>query len=90
MPVMLHGRSLKNLALAQLASLKVFTRYSIQDFIRPSHNCEFATDTKLQEPRHPAFLAVAERRTATVRLRVADTVTAFAFWMLVFEKSPWP
>ena len=54
--------------------------------------------------RHPAMLAEAERRSAKLQLRVADTITAFAgsmnfvylhaavfaLWMLVFEKSPWP
>jgi uncharacterized membrane protein len=62
------------------------------------------TNAQLQKPQHPAFLAVAEQRSATVQLRVADTITAFAgsmrfvylhgivfaIWMLVFEKSPWP
>jgi len=62
------------------------------------------TDTQLQKPQHPAFLAVAERRSAQLQLRVADRITAFAgsmnfvylhaalfaVWMLVFEKSPWP
>src|SRR5665648_213010 len=62
------------------------------------------TDTQLQRPQHPAFLAEAERRSAKLQLRVADTITAFAgsmrfvylhagvfaIWMLVFEKSPWP
>src|SRR5665213_4251403 len=62
------------------------------------------TDVQLNTPRHPAFLAVAERRSATLQLRVADAITAFAgsmrfvylhgvvfaVWMLVFEKSPWP
>src|SRR5665648_807835 len=62
------------------------------------------TDTQLQWPQHPAFLAEAERRSAKLQLRVADTITAFAgsmrfvylhagvfaIWMLVFEKSPWP
>ena len=62
------------------------------------------TDPQLQKPQHPAFLAVAERRSAKVQLRVADAITAFAgsmrfvylhgivfaVWMLVFEKSPWP
>ena len=62
------------------------------------------TDTQLRKPQHPAFLAVAEQRSAKVQLRVADTITAFAgsmrfvylhgivfaIWMLVFEKSPWP
>jgi hypothetical protein len=36
------------------------------------------TDTQLREPQHPAVLAVAERRSATVQLRVADTITALA------------
>jgi uncharacterized membrane protein len=62
------------------------------------------TDIPFTQQRHPAFLAVAERRSATLQLRVADTITAFAgsmrfvylhgvvfaVWMLVFEKSPWP
>jgi uncharacterized membrane protein len=60
-----------------------------------------ATDTR---PQHPAFIAVAESRSADLQLRVADAITAFAgsmrfvylhavifaVWMLVFEKSPWP
>jgi uncharacterized membrane protein len=62
------------------------------------------TNALLNKPQHPALLAVAERRSATLQLRVADTITAFAgsmrfvylhavvfaVWMLVFEKSPWP
>jgi uncharacterized membrane protein len=36
------------------------------------------TDTQLRKPQHPAFLAVAERRSAAVQRRVADTITAFA------------
>ena len=62
------------------------------------------TNTQLEKPQHPAFLAVAEQRSAKLQLRVADTITAFAgsmrfvylhagvfaVWMLVFEKSPWP
>ena len=62
------------------------------------------TDTTLQRQQHPAFLAEAERRSARLQLRVADTITAFAgsmrfvylhagvfaLWMLAFEKSPWP
>jgi len=36
------------------------------------------TDIRLRKPQHPAFLTVAERRSATVQLRVADTLTAFA------------
>jgi uncharacterized membrane protein len=62
------------------------------------------TDTQLQKPHHPAFVAVAERRSAELQLRVADRITAFAgsmrfvylhaavfaVWMLVFERSPWP
>jgi len=62
------------------------------------------TKTYTKKPVHPAFLAVAERRSATVQLRVADTITSFAgsmrfvylhgavfaLWMLIFERSPWP
>jgi uncharacterized membrane protein len=62
------------------------------------------TETHIHIPRHPALLAVAERRYADVQLRIADAITAFAgsmkfvyihaiafaVWMLVFEKSPWP
>src|ERR1019366_3015623 len=62
------------------------------------------TDIQFTQQRHPAFLAVAELRSATLQLRVADAITAFAgsmrfvylhgvvfaVWMLVFEKSPWP
>jgi uncharacterized membrane protein len=54
--------------------------------------------------RHPAVEAELARRAASVQLRVADAITAFAgsmkfvyvhivlfaAWMLVFEKSPWP
>src|SRR5437899_12569 len=54
--------------------------------------------------RHPAFAAVAEKRAASTQLKVADAITkfagsmtfvyvhvvAFAVWMVVFEKSPWP
>jgi uncharacterized membrane protein len=60
--------------------------------------------TELNKSMHPAFLAVAEQRSAKVQLRVADAITAFAgsmrfvylhgvvfaVWMLVFERSPWP
>ncbi|WP_375497899.1 DUF1003 domain-containing protein [uncultured Jatrophihabitans sp.] len=56
------------------------------------------------KPRHPAYVAVAEKRAADVQLKVADGITRFAgsmmfvyvhvvifaVWMLVFEKSPWP
>jgi uncharacterized membrane protein len=54
--------------------------------------------------RHPATLAVAEKRAADVQLRVADAITkfagsmtfvyvhivAFAVWMLLVEKNPLP
>jgi uncharacterized membrane protein len=53
---------------------------------------------------HPTVLAEAQKRAASVQLRVADAITTFAgsmwfvyvhivlfaVWMLVFEKSPWP
>ncbi|MEP7016873.1 MAG: DUF1003 domain-containing protein [Actinomycetota bacterium] len=62
------------------------------------------TVNQRSKAHHPALLAEAERRSAKVQLRVADTITAFAgsmnfvylhagvfaLWMLVFEKSPWP
>ena len=62
------------------------------------------TNPMLNQPKHPALLAVAERRSAKLQLRAADAITAFAgsmrfvylhalvfaVWMLVFEKSPWP
>ncbi|WP_441415028.1 DUF1003 domain-containing protein [Arthrobacter sp. 2MCAF14] len=57
-----------------------------------------------REKLHPSVLAEAERRAASIQLRVADAITAFAgsmnfvylhvllfaVWMLVFEQSPWP
>ena len=53
---------------------------------------------------HPAFLAIAERRSSDAQLRIADAITkfagsmnfvyihaiVFAVWMLVIEKNPWP
>ena len=54
--------------------------------------------------RHPAILAEEAHRAASLQLRVADAITAFAgsmafvylhivlvaVWMLLIEKSPWP
>ncbi len=54
--------------------------------------------------RHPVVAAALEHRAADVQLRVADAITAFAgsmtfvylhagafaVWMLVLERSPWP
>lgn len=54
--------------------------------------------------RHPAVLEEANRRAASLQLKIADAITAFAgsmrfvyvhallfaLWMLFFEKSPWP
>jgi len=56
------------------------------------------------EALHPTVRAEAERRAASIQLRIADAITAFAgsmwfvylhillfaVWMLVFEMSPWP
>jgi len=53
---------------------------------------------------HPTVVKLRERRAADVQLRVADAITrfagsmsfvylhvvAFAVWMLVVERSPWP
>jgi uncharacterized membrane protein len=60
-----------------------------------------ATTTRL---RHPVNLAREAARAASVQLRIADAITAFAgsmrfvylhaflftLWMLFFESSPWP
>jgi uncharacterized membrane protein len=62
------------------------------------------SSTQPGNQRHPAMLAVAERRSADIQLRAADAITAFAgsmkfvylhavafaAWMLLFEESPWP
>ncbi len=53
---------------------------------------------------HPTVLAVERRRAASVQLRIADAITAFAgsmkfvylhvvafiVWMLLVEANPWP
>ena len=55
-------------------------------------------------PHSPVVIKHLEKRASDVQLRVADSITAFAgsmnfvyihavafaVWMLVFEKSPWP
>jgi uncharacterized membrane protein len=55
-------------------------------------------------PHSPVVLKQFEKRAASLQLRVADRITAFAgsmrfvylhvalfaAWMIVFEKSPWP
>ncbi len=57
-----------------------------------------------QQAHHPAVVALATRHAASLQLRVAAGITAFAgsmtfvyvhivlfaLWMLLFEKSPWP
>jgi uncharacterized membrane protein len=57
-----------------------------------------------QEQHHPAVVALAARHAASLQLRIAGTITAFAgsmrfvyvhivlfaAWMLLFERSPWP
>jgi uncharacterized membrane protein len=62
------------------------------------------TAAQTRKPSHPGLLKVAESRSADLQLRVADAITAFAgsmrfvyihvaafaIWMLVLEKSPWP
>jgi uncharacterized membrane protein len=54
--------------------------------------------------RHPALLTVEAKRAASLQLRVADAVTAFAgsmlfvylhalifvVWMVLLEETPWP
>jgi len=58
----------------------------------------------LNVPHSPVVVKHLEKRASDVQLRVADAITAFAgsmrfvyihvaafaVWMLVFEKSPWP
>jgi uncharacterized membrane protein len=55
-------------------------------------------------PQHPVVVAHLRARAASLQLRVADKITAFAgsmtfvyihaaafvMWMLVLERSPWP
>jgi uncharacterized membrane protein len=55
-------------------------------------------------PHHPVVLAHQEQRAASIQLRIADAITAFAGsmpfvyvhivlftgWMLLIEKNPWP
>lgn len=67
-----------------------------------------STSTTSKQPSrtrmpHPAYVAVAERRAASVQLRIADAITKFAgsmmfvylhivvfgLWMLFVEQSPW-
>jgi uncharacterized membrane protein len=62
-----------------------------------------ATDHPIR-PTHPVTQAMMAQRAADLQLRVADRITAFAgsmpfvylhaaafaLWMIVFEKSPWP
>jgi uncharacterized membrane protein len=62
------------------------------------------TDLGPDKPRHPAIVATQERRAASVQLRIADAITAFAgsmffvyihavgfgLWMLLVESDPWP
>jgi uncharacterized membrane protein len=58
----------------------------------------------MNDDHHPAVIADLEARAADTQLRIADRITAFAgsmwfvylhaaafaVWMLVLEKSPWP
>lgn len=57
-----------------------------------------------RRPQHPVVIAHLASRAADTQLRVADAITgfagsmkfiylhllAFALWMTVFERSPWP
>src|SRR4051812_43134259 len=63
-----------------------------------------AAERSAPHGHHPSVIAHAEKRSADVQLRVADAITkfagsmafvyahivAFAVWMLLVEKSPWP
>lgn len=71
-----------------------------RSYLRPTRLLSESERSKL----HPSVLAEAERRAASIQLRVADAITSFAgsmnfvylhvalfaVWMLVFEQSPWP
>lgn len=71
-----------------------------RSYLRPTRLLSQGERSKL----HPSVLAEAEHRAASLQLRVADAITAFAgsmnfvylhvvlfaVWMLVFEQSPWP
>jgi uncharacterized membrane protein len=60
--------------------------------------------TAQDKAQHPAFVALGEKRSSDVQLRVADAITRFAgsmrfvylhaalftIWMLWLEESPWP
>ena len=60
--------------------------------------------TANDRPRHPVVLTTEAQRAASLQLRVADAITAFAgsmpfvylhavvfaIWMLFFEPDPWP
>ncbi len=62
-----------------------------------------ATEDRIR-PTHPVTEALRAHRAASLQLKVADRITAFAgsmpfvylhaavfaLWMIVFEKSPWP
>jgi uncharacterized membrane protein len=62
------------------------------------------TTTQGRRLSHPAIVSHQQARAADLQLRVADTITAFAgsmafvyihiaafaTWMLVLERSPWP
>ena len=66
--------------------------------------CNGKMTTQATPSHHPTVLAEAEKRSASVQLRVAELITRFAgsmafvylhilifaVWMLVIEKSPWP
>jgi uncharacterized membrane protein len=62
------------------------------------------SDQERQQALHPVVISHRAHRAADLQLRVADAITAFAgsmrfvyihvvafaIWMLVLEKSPWP
>jgi len=63
-----------------------------------------AVPSQQERAHHPSVLADARRRSSSLQLRLADTITrfagsmgfiylhaaVFATWMLVVERSPWP
>lgn len=71
-----------------------------RQYLRPSRLLKNVAPERL----HPAVLMQAEHRAASLQLRIADAITAFAgsmafvyihialftVWMLWIEKNPWP
>ena len=72
--------------------------------VRPRKHTTLPIRIAKETDHNPVVIREAARRAASVQLRIADSITAFAgsmafvyvhilvfaAWMLFFEKSPWP